>query len=134
MIYNTEKKHTRFMLCELIYVSFSLFDSNANVQNIFFGKVYQKLFFMNNGLWIYTLLNKYTVLEITAVYKLTNSKNKKNKLLLLLFRQESSVYTCLKPNLITNPWTYKLYSLSFFMWDSKILTTSMSCSNGHIKN
>ena len=28
MIYNTEKKHTRSVLCKLLYVSFSLFDSN----------------------------------------------------------------------------------------------------------
>ena len=28
MIYSTEKKHTRFVLCELISVSFSFFDLN----------------------------------------------------------------------------------------------------------
>ena len=31
---------------------------------------------MNEGLCIYTLLNKHTISEITAVYRLTDSKNK----------------------------------------------------------
>ena len=34
MIYSTEKKHTRSVLCELLYVSFSLFDSKCT-KNIF---------------------------------------------------------------------------------------------------
>ena len=50
MIYSTEKKHTRSVLCELIYVFFSLFDSNANAQNILSGRFSQKLFFMNEEL------------------------------------------------------------------------------------
>ena len=50
MIYSTEKKQTRSVLCELIYVFFSLFDSNANAQNILSGRFSQKLFFMNEEL------------------------------------------------------------------------------------
>ena len=38
--------------------------------------------------------------QITTVYKFTDSKN---KILLLLFEQEGPVYTCLKPNLMSNP-------------------------------
>ena len=78
MIYSTEKKHTRSMFHELIYVFFSLFDSNANKQNILSVRFFQKLFFMNR-LWIYTLLNRHTVSEIIVVYRLTDLKNKKIK-------------------------------------------------------
>ena len=107
MIYSTEKKHTRSMLHELIYVFFSLFDSNANKQNILSVRFFQKLFFMNEGLWIYTLLNRHTVSQIIVVYRLTDLKNKKNKKL-LLFRQEGPIHTCLKPNPMSILWIYKL--------------------------
>ena len=66
------------MFHELIYVFFSLFDSNANKQNILSVRFFQKLFFMNR-LWIYTLLNRHTVSEIIVVYRLTDLKNKKIK-------------------------------------------------------
>ena len=105
MIYSTEKKHTRSMLHELIYVFFSLFDSNANKQNILSVRFFQKLFFMNEGLWIYTLLNKHTISEIIVVYRLTYWLLKKKK---LLFRQEGPIHTCLKPNPMSNLWVYKL--------------------------
>ena len=63
MIYNPKKK-TRFLLCELNYVSFSLFDSNAYAQNIFsLGEFLQNFIFMNKRLWIYTLVNRYTIQE-----------------------------------------------------------------------
>ena len=79
MIYSTEKKHTRSVLCELLYVSFSLFDSKCT-KNIFsleeFFFFFLKIFFINEGQCIYTLLNKHTISKITVVYRLTDSKNK----------------------------------------------------------
>ena len=103
MIYSTKKKHTRSVLCELIYVFFSLFDSNANAQNILSGRFSQKLFFMNEELWIYTLLNRHTVSEITVVHRITDSK--KNY---YYYLEEDPVNTCLKPNPMSNLWAYKL--------------------------
>ena len=79
MIYNTEKKHTRSVLYELNYVSFSLFDSNECTKNFSLEEFLKKLFFMNDGLWKYTLLNRHTVSEKTIVYRFTNLKNKKIK-------------------------------------------------------
>ena len=76
MIYNMEKKHTRFVFCELHYVSFSLFDSNECTKFFFLEEFLKKLFFMNEGLWKYTLLNRHTISEKTIVYRFTNSKNK----------------------------------------------------------
>ena len=76
MIYNTEKKHTKSVLYKLLYISFSLFDSNECTKYFLSERVFQKLFFMNEELWLYTLLNKHTVLEKTTVYRLTYSKNK----------------------------------------------------------
>ena len=76
IIYSKEKKHTRSILCELLYVSFSLFDSNECTKILSLGEFLKKLFFINEGLWKYTLLNRHIVLEITIAYKLTSSKNK----------------------------------------------------------
>ena len=76
MIYNTEKKHTKSVLYKLLYISFSLFDSNECTKYFLSERVFQKLFFMNEELRLYTLLNKHTVLEKTTVYRLTYSKNK----------------------------------------------------------
>ena len=45
MIYNTEKKHIRSVFYELLYVSFSLFDSNECTKYFLFARVSPKLFF-----------------------------------------------------------------------------------------
>ena len=76
IIYSMEKKHTRSVLCELIYVSFSLFDLNECTKIFSLEEFLKKLFFMNEGLWKYTLLNRHTVSKITAVYRLIDLKNK----------------------------------------------------------
>ena len=48
-----------------------------NAQKIFsLGEFFKKLFFMNEGLLKYTLLNRHIILKITVVYTLTDSKNK----------------------------------------------------------
>ena len=56
-----------------------------NAQNIFSIEEFsQKLFFMNEGLCIYTLLNKHTVSEIIVVYRLIDSKNKIINILMII--------------------------------------------------
>ena len=58
-------------------MSLSLSLTQMNVQKYFLsGSVSQKLFFMNEGLCIYTLLNRHIISEIIAVYRLTDSKIK----------------------------------------------------------
>ena len=78
MIYIMKKKHTEFVLYELIYVSFSLFDSNEykklfSLWESFFQKVsFHEWWNMN----LYTLVNKHTVQNKTALHWLTDSKKK----------------------------------------------------------
>ena len=58
MIYSTEKKHTRSVLCELLYVSFSLFDSKCT-KYFLSRKVFSRKFSFHE--WetmnLYTLVN-----------------------------------------------------------------------------
>ena len=66
-------------------MSLSLSLTQMNAQNIFSLKeFFLKLFFMNERLYIYTLLNRHIVLEITVVYRLTNSKYKKINIIIII--------------------------------------------------
>ena len=121
IIYSMEKKHTRSVLYELIYVSFSLFDLNECTKYFRSGRVSQKLFFINKGLWIYTLLNRRTVSKITAEYRLTNSKNKIIKYYYYLEKRAQSTHYQ-SPTQCPTHEHINSYSLSFLMWDSRILT------------
>ena len=85
---------------------------------------------MNEGLRKYTLLNRHIVSEIIAVYRLTDSKNKKNKILLLI-GQEGPVHISLKPNSISNP--KLIFSIISYM-GLKDSHHFKSYSSGHIRS
>ena len=97
IIYSTEKKHTRSVLYELLYVSFSLFDSKWMHKNIFsLGEFFSKKVSFHEW-WpmnLYTLVNKHTVQRKIIVHKLTNSNN---KIINLLFGQKSPDQICQSP-------------------------------------
>ena len=55
---------------------------------------------MNEGVLIYTLLNRYTILEITTLYKFIDIKNKMIKNIIIIWTRGS--------NSMSNLWAYKL--------------------------
>ena len=100
------RSNTISVLCELNYVSFSLFDSNAYAQNIFsLGEFLQKVIFMN---WTMTdiLFKNKQKKRVNVVHRLTNSKY-------IYVKTESPVHICQNPIQYTAYEHINLYIISF---------------------
>ena len=102
MIYNTEKKHTKSILCELIYVFYSLFDSNEYTKYFLSVRVSPKLIFHEWGTMnIYVIKQTHCFRNNCCIQ--TYWLKKWNNKILLLIGQEDLVHTRLKLNLMSNP-------------------------------
>ena len=123
MIYNTEKKHTKSVLYELLYVSFSLFDSNECTKYFLSRKVFlEKLAFMNERLWIYICCEQTHDSNNNCCVQTDWLKNKIIKK--LLFEQEGLVHICQNPTQCPVHKYINSYTISFFSYvELRIFTT-----------
>ena len=113
MIYSTKKKHTRSMLCELLYVlSLSLTQNECTKYFLSRRVIPRKVSFHDWETMNLYIMNRHTVQRKTVVHILTDSKNKIIKI--IIWTRGPSPHMS-KPYPMFGPWAYKFiyYLLPF---------------------